>query len=1562
MNRIYQGRVTKVEVPDGKDEDGKQKWKPRSDCDWQSALWRHHELFQDAVNYYTVAIPSLGFTDQSRLTALRRLFADAWEEVEKQGERRDGLCQSFKRIMGMDAPPALADVVKWFVEPLDKAGVEPRARELAGESLLHDLGGPGSIQQGGEYWPYFCQSGFERGVQFPRAAAQLLKERTKEKLPTLLRHTRISLHTKLMQRVLRTEMFANVDKNDPILDAEESSNQLKNAVEFFQLTDQGAAISGRKHTVSKIVGSSINKTPLKARFYAFLIFKHLAGDAVSLARLADCYPLPKKNKTAKRKEPNEKDLIEKRLCSLGIDPIEAVRQKSGIVIRAFTALPMWQRLSAGQNRKPPGHERSNFAAEIAADTISRIGWKEFDVAAFKEALTVINQFNQNVTQREKKLNELATKLLVMDGERVVQEYNCDGETDRKIRARLEEIWADSKGKPKLPQPDEETDGEAITLPILSGDTRIDRLREIVSKDLAEEYRLTEGRTTPYGLRRRTMKGWAEVKRKWQGIVKAGVSYSEEKKGELQAALNDLRKTKSEQIGSHRLFEALIANEASWRIWQEPTDEEAEKIASNGWAVDPLESFRIYCETRETLEDISQRPLNFTPADGRRSRRLFGFKEVCSFGREGGEFKHDISAMAVTVPIVCNNNHGVFEKTTVRLSYGAPRLLRDQIRDAEGRYIQKWIQPMVAALCPEQTQLPPQQLADAAVELMPDWNKDEKLRFLLNFSFDLQPIAIAGLLPQNKIWDTTVSGPEIKRRFNQDEIRIRQFVAWDKGEVLTFLRWQSELLQHLTSCLGAMKKYRTWKANEAGVDNALAAFSAAATDEDRARVLRKLIDATSTQGETDKDKKLRRSLEYGLLSLKQAWWRHETLNSFRILSADLGIRHGATIARVEASSSQPVQPSTARFIGEAGGRAWYARYLGGRILRLPGEDAKVVRHQTEQDLARDPEGEAKLADKHFREELHGDRGRLADREETSAFLKMLHNLGQAELLPEALRTENKLADLQKQFSFPEQNDKLLIAIRFTQGHLADMISQHWRLVKPEKATQTDDALQELKEQDHYPEVRAMAGDPSRRDELVKFLNDRIGQFRELVQKHLLTLTERILPMRGRAWKFDWHDDTKNFRDCHVLRSVAQETVCNKWIRGQRGISMARIEQLSELRRRWQSLNQSMRRKIGERPLTAAEMRAKPIPDPCPTILRKLEEIRDQRTNQIAHQILAEALALELRLPQKDKKERQAADIHGEYKRASGKTPVDFIVLEHLARYKANQGRAKSENTRLMQWCHRAVVAKIKELAETFGIPVLETPAAYSSRFCSLTGVAGFRAAEVSLADRDEYRWQKLLKEAEEKGDTASPDAKTAAKLFRLLEEANRGRIGKEKLTLLAPQIGGPIFVTAVDVPHPAPNPKRLKRKEGQQSLLVAPIQADLNAAVNLAFRAISHPDCADIHHRIRSKRIAEDIYLTQERRRFGENQPKIIRKDNNPLPKERNPNIFYDAHGTAQFDRVRLESEAAGQFPYATGRGLWKRLNDPDFQWDRCTALNKERLENWGIQLSTVRTEENDVQK
>src|SRR5690606_33370668 len=135
------------------------------------------------------------------------------------------------------------------------------------------------------------------------------------------------------------------------------------------------------------------------------------------------------------------------------------RGDRGMVFPGFTALPLW----GSDGRK--------------------LQWKLFDITAFKEALKVYNQFQQNVSKREAKLDALATKLLVMDGEKALEGYSADADLDRHIHARLSRIWRDTGGKPK-PPPSET--GDEIELPRFTGDARIDRLRQIVNADLAEE--------------------------------------------------------------------------------------------------------------------------------------------------------------------------------------------------------------------------------------------------------------------------------------------------------------------------------------------------------------------------------------------------------------------------------------------------------------------------------------------------------------------------------------------------------------------------------------------------------------------------------------------------------------------------------------------------------------------------------------------------------------------------------------------------------------------------------------------------------------------------------------------------------------------------------------------------------------------------------------------------------------------------------------------------------------------------------------------------------------------
>lgn len=124
MNRIYQGRVTRVEIPDGKggwqllgfkpdeaeqfekererlrlltkknDAKGKEARKQLAEINhklnepWQTALWKHHALFQDTVNYYLSAFAAMidERTASDGLREFREAVIRSWEsEIHSDG-------------------------------------------------------------------------------------------------------------------------------------------------------------------------------------------------------------------------------------------------------------------------------------------------------------------------------------------------------------------------------------------------------------------------------------------------------------------------------------------------------------------------------------------------------------------------------------------------------------------------------------------------------------------------------------------------------------------------------------------------------------------------------------------------------------------------------------------------------------------------------------------------------------------------------------------------------------------------------------------------------------------------------------------------------------------------------------------------------------------------------------------------------------------------------------------------------------------------------------------------------------------------------------------------------------------------------------------------------------------------------------------------------------------------------------------------------------------------------------------------------------------------------------
>lgn len=709
---------------------------------------------------------------------------------------------------------------------------------------------------------------------------------------------------------------------------------------------------------------------------------------------------------------------------------------------------------------------------------------------------------------------------------------------------------------------------------------------------------------------------------------------------------------------------------------------------------------------------------------------------------------------------------------------------------------------------------------------------------------------------------------------------------------------------------------------------------------------------------------------------QPW--HENSDGFSCLATDLGQRDAGAFARLEARANDSFGGKPTRFIGETPGKRWRARLVASGMFRLSGEDRREWRARSKLD-DRNPRDMNAASD--FREELWGERGRPAQSTEKEECARLLADFGCSEkdLLPD---------DWRDALSFAEQNDKLLIAARRAQSRVARLHRWCWYLSDPKQAAKITDVLEEIadpRDERTLPAAAKALAISDQRPELLSLISHELAMATENLPRLLVILANRCVPLRGRSWR--WANHPAN-PDCFLLSQAGEPKpnarhcrndgteVDATWIRGQRGLSFERIEQIEELRKRFQSLNQTLRRTPGQPPL---KRRDETIPDPCPDLLAKLDRTKEQRVNQTAHMILAEALGLRLAPPPTDKTILRASrDQHGAYERV--RPPVDFIVIEDLSRYRASQGRAPRENSRLMKWCHRAVREKLKQLCEVFGLPVLETPAAYSSRFCSRSGVPGFRAEEVVAGFTQAGHWAWLACKKGSDGNFTPEaqrlrdlDLELTAAQTELKKNWDQRRCAQPcpKRTLLVPLSSGPIFVPVSDHATAA-------------DLSPAVAQADLNAAINLGLRAIADPRLWSIHPRLRTQREhegkprkarkgkstpaltappVEAVLFTREKRKFGESgKSLVVQRPPEAKPDDaRQPNFFADLTGLEKLaDQLAKESyecrwlqrewvsatiaEEGGAPPLLHGKSFWGCVKAA--QWTRIRTINEQRLATW----------------
>jgi IS605 OrfB family transposase len=612
----------------------------------------------------------------------------------------------------------------------------------------------------------------------------------------------------------------------------------------------------------------------------------------------------------------------------------------------------------------------------------------------------------------------------------------------------------------------------------------------------------------------------------------------------------------------------------------------------------------------------------------------------------------------------------------------------------------------------------------------------------------------------------------------------------------------------------------------------------------------------------------------------------------------------------------------RQIGSAGGKNWYAAVRATRMFKLSGEDAFVRRHRTALDDGNPDDKEQGPA---VREEFHGERGRSATEQEWKDSRAFCERLGfNQKDIATILGTEAKAK------SFPELNDDLLFVLRRAQSRLARW--QRWSWMVQDESRQKE-VLAEICDAKDTP--TAWIDVSKQNPVLVEAMKAGILNLRAVLCRELEFIANRILPLRGRKWEWAARSDRP---DCRVLRETEPGTDTeDKKLRGQRGLSLRRIQQLTELRRRCQSLNRSLQHIPGERSRDGASRRGIELPDPCPDILAKIDHIKEQRIHQLAHDILAQALGLKLRVHQVDATKREEHDRHGEYERIPGRAPVDFIVIEDLEFYATTQRRAKSENAKLMMWSRRELRKKLIELCETYGLPVVETSPDYTSRFDAHTGGPGFRATEITPDSRKQPRWRKMLDRWDRhlKGEKISDsksirEHKRIAELFAMLDAANSGRRSSDNRnpwnTLFVPQRGGTLFIAAAG--------------NG------GPVQADINAAINLGLRAIAAPNCHEIHSRIRLDREASEYRPRRKSKREEarwKGMANSVAFDFTKEPPTDLSDVFADLSNVADYDHCHLPGL---NLRFAGGRGFWDSVNK--LEWRRCFAINAARLRKWGV--------------
>lgn len=636
------------------------------------------------------------------------------------------------------------------------------------------------------------------------------------------------------------------------------------------------------------------------------------------------------------------------------------------------------------------------------------------------------------------------------------------------------------------------------------------------------------------------------------------------------------------------------------------------------------------------------------------------------------------------------------------------------------------------------------------------------------------------------------------------------------------------------------------------------------------------------------------LNWGEPKKGKSWRQQKQVQQegFSVLSVDLGLRYAAAWALTQCQLGKPDAPS--RWIGGAEGKDWYGRPCKSGIIRLNGEGKTAHRNrdgvQQAAGIRQADVCEVQSAIVFLRDTLKvvtwlPSNGTVTILDLHRAVVEGFHRY--LTRYRNFLSWSYRLSDAKREI-WDKSAESIIKYLGF-----GDKSSEQYKAII--------DSLSSKDWERAIPLVCAEA----------KAMKRNIPRYAEQVMNI-------VLPRKKDSWQ--WIENSaKDNLGAGVMNPTGERpelgAIPKVWHHG--GISIARIELLQKLRRCLQSMNRSLTVSVGEKGIQGRASRNQLIDDPCPKLLEKINFMRDTRVNQLAGQIAAQALGVRL-IPSRDGKNGQKDVVHGEYERLAGRKIVDFVVLEDLGRYRTSIDRSKGENSSLMEWSHRSIAQKVKQIIEELcGIPVLFVSPIYTSKFDCMSSEPGFRAMPIRSRDHKDSK------------ETSSEDLMQVRFYEQVLNTLQEEGKDITRLKLFRPKQGGEYFIALGENVRAARN-------------------ADINAAINIGWRAVASPTCFELLHRLRlEKKKGKSLTLRKSAPNAREKAlTSTCFSIHDTL--EETAGFFAGFYSSSKQEKVLVHYEQDGRScDFVHGKVLWGRVKSE--QWKRCHELNQLEFRKAGFE-------------